>query len=245
MKLNKVTITGADDSIKPSDLIEISNKYPFVEWGILFSANKLGTPRYPTKEWLQELYSTVKGERINLSAHFCGGYASSILLGTFNALANIGIKMDIFNRYQVNFQASKYNNTIAEFNKLIEKTPMANFIIQANEINQIVVNDLIESKYQNVSFLFDASGGKGLMANEYKKPFDGFLCGYAGGLNPDNLKEELLKMVAAAGESTVWIDTESGVRSNEGKQFDLDKVVAFLEIAKEYVDLRQEPKKNS
>jgi len=37
MKINKITITGADDRTKISDLVQLQKDYPFVEWGILFS----------------------------------------------------------------------------------------------------------------------------------------------------------------------------------------------------------------
>lgn len=35
--INKVTVTGADDSIDPGDLISIQQEYPFVEFAILLS----------------------------------------------------------------------------------------------------------------------------------------------------------------------------------------------------------------
>ena len=38
MILDRVTITGADDSIHVEQLAELSQAYPYVEWGILVSA---------------------------------------------------------------------------------------------------------------------------------------------------------------------------------------------------------------
>ncbi|MHB1675039.1 MAG: hypothetical protein ACYCSP_12405 [Acidobacteriaceae bacterium] len=38
MKLETVTITGADDSTDIVELAELSEEFPFVEWGILISA---------------------------------------------------------------------------------------------------------------------------------------------------------------------------------------------------------------
>ena len=37
MKLTRVTITGADDSVEPRALAELSEAFPFVEWGLLMS----------------------------------------------------------------------------------------------------------------------------------------------------------------------------------------------------------------
>ena len=45
-------MTGADDSVDPKELFRISEKYPFVEWGILFSKSATGRYRYPSKEWI-------------------------------------------------------------------------------------------------------------------------------------------------------------------------------------------------
>jgi phosphoribosylanthranilate isomerase len=59
--------------------------------------------------------------------------------------------------------------------------------------------------------------------------------GYAGGLGPDNLAHEIPRIAKAAGDARVWLDMESGVRSNNDKQFDLDKVLQCLEIAKPFV----------
>jgi len=50
MKINKLTITGADDATNQDSLLDFSNNFGFVEWGILFSKTKLGEKRYPTLE---------------------------------------------------------------------------------------------------------------------------------------------------------------------------------------------------
>lgn len=59
MILDRVTITGADDSISPSGLLPLTKKYPFVEWGILVSVTKIGVPRYPTWAWIEEIQDRI------------------------------------------------------------------------------------------------------------------------------------------------------------------------------------------
>ena len=51
----RCTITGADDLVDPDDLVVLSREYPFVEWAILISASRAGTPRYPSSAWLERL----------------------------------------------------------------------------------------------------------------------------------------------------------------------------------------------
>ena len=40
--LERITVTGADDLVDPAELCAIAADFPFVEWGILFSAKRTG-----------------------------------------------------------------------------------------------------------------------------------------------------------------------------------------------------------
>ena len=81
--INKVTITGADTKIDPKVILELSKKYPFVEWGILISRSRIGTNRYPTLEWIKKLcfLKQLSGENVNMSLHVCGKMCQEILSG--------------------------------------------------------------------------------------------------------------------------------------------------------------------
>lgn len=70
------------------------------------------------------------------------------------------------------------------------------------------------------------------MPTTWPKPFSNVRTGYAGGLNPDNLEEQLTKIAAVVGNNSVSIDMESGVRTNN--EFDLDKVRRCLQMAKDF-----------
>ena len=64
MKLDRVTITGADDSVDPLQLRALSLEFPFVEWGILVShSNTICTsypkPRFPSPKWIADLQGLV------------------------------------------------------------------------------------------------------------------------------------------------------------------------------------------
>ena len=50
-----VTVTGADNSIRPEELVPIAKDYPFVEFGILLSKKQQGGKRFPSRDWLEEL----------------------------------------------------------------------------------------------------------------------------------------------------------------------------------------------
>ena len=82
--INRVTLTGADNSIEPQQLFELSEKYPFVEWGILLSRNSMGSKRFPSLKWMNRLESLDKdyfNQEILYSGHLCGSFVKELLMG--------------------------------------------------------------------------------------------------------------------------------------------------------------------
>ena len=241
MRLERVTITGADDKINPEDIISISKMFPFVEWGILFSPSRQGTPRYPSFDWINRLKekTDVSHAILRFSAHFCGDYTKEIietgdnkLIGENNCIKEFG---HMFNRVQLNFNATKH--TISdEFYDFIKRDARVKIIIQSNKANRDVCAEIIKRQIP-VHFLWDSSGGRGIANdNEWSVPFFNHFTGYAGGLTPDNLEGKLSKFFKFifGDETDIWIDAESGVRTDDN--LDMDKVVKFLEIASEYTE---------
>lgn len=83
------------------------------------------------------------------------------------------------------------------------------------------------------TILFDASRGNGVRPSHWPDPFPNKRCGYAGGLNPDTIEEDLAAIDRAAGSATVWIDLETGVRTND--ELDMEKVETVIAAASKYV----------
>ena len=234
-----ITVTGADDSIDPTELDKITMKYPFVEFGILLSKNSMGTPRFPSKEWLQKLAKLNESSSIdNFSAHVCGQWVRDILVGNYpDWQKEIGIKnsfFDImFSRYQLNTHGVYHE---FDLNKIRYFLNSKNVIFQYDEVNTDLIFTSMEEGIREVSVLFDISHGNGKLPENWPIPLEGVFCGYAGGLSPDNLEENLIKLEKLVGEDwKIWVDAETHLRSNYGTVFDLNKVEKFLEIAKPWV----------
>jgi hypothetical protein len=87
----------------------------------------------------------------------------------------------------------------------------------------------------DVSLLYDASWGRGILPEKWPTLPAEFKTGVAGGLSPDNLEEQLAKMADLPGPSPVWIDMETGVRDARSDAMDLAKVRRCLQIAQDYV----------
>jgi phosphoribosylanthranilate isomerase len=116
-------------------------------------------------------------------------------------------------RVQLNFNANSKKVTTAQLAALFEKYPTVSFITQFNQANAMVYLDLLESK--NHTVLFDASGGRGVSPAGWMYPLANTRCGYAGGLGPDNLVDQLRLIDTVAGNSLYWVDMEGKLRDLE------------------------------
>jgi hypothetical protein len=242
MQLKYVTLTGADNTVKPARLVELSEKYPFVEWAILFSKSKPCAPRYPSFDWVFELGDAAEGKKVNLSAHLCGQWVSEAMAGKSSFLDNSTKMAKLFQRVQLNMGKERLAEamTCQPLLDLVKKASKQ--VIFGGNYKYITVD---ADFFFNSEFLplYDASGGRGVETKEWPKamqtaggltPFTG----YAGGLGPDNVADELPRIAEAAGEAHVWIDMETKLRSKNAKGedvFDLTKCEQVLQAAKAYM----------
>lgn len=52
-------------------------------------------------------------------------------------------------------------------------------------------------------------------------------------MGPDNLEQELKNIASVAGDSEIWIDAETKLRTNN--KFDLNKCIKVLDIVNKYI----------
>lgn len=246
MKLDRVTITGADDSIEPEQLRQLSEEFPFVEWGILVSKNSMGRRRFPTADWLHRFRTMTRaGGHIDASMHLCGRLVRGLLVGDA-ITGEFWEWLDAFQRVQLNFHAEGIQWRTNKLREAIEDCSdegQREFIFQIDgNRGEEVLRDMIKDDSFEVSCvpLFDLSHGAGVLASEWPKPIlaPHVYHGYAGGLGPDNLAEQIPLIGKAAGDTPIWIDMETRVRSDNDRQFDLAKVRQCLEIAKPFIASR-------
>ena len=244
MRLDRVTITGADNSTNPVDLFNLSEKYPFVEWGILASAGSGGQPRYPGMGWVQALQMQVRNfyrlpqEQPRMCLHLCGRWVRDLLVGNVSVPSWM---FDEFDRVQLNFHAERNHCQPVDFRSALEGIGgERQYIFQLDGVlgnkhmmSLLAVNNA--AKPLDLAPLYDISGGAGILPPSWPKPIPNLYMGYAGGLGPDNLEEQIPKIAEAAGDARFWIDMETRVRSANDRIFDLKKVERCLEIAAGYI----------
>jgi hypothetical protein len=248
MNLDRVTITGADDSVLPADLIPLTHRFPFVEWGILVSQQLIGTRRYPTTKWIERLVNIAEQDcPMQLSMHLCGRWVGEILRGSTPSIDVAG-----FQRIQLNFHAERHVCVPEAFAQALRcyvkcaPRPDRQVIFQVDGVwgNKHYDALLRIDRQSDIDAvpLFDTSGGAGVLPDGgWPKPMyrdaSGAVLyhGYAGGLGPENLEEQIKAIAEAADDARIWIDMETRVRSEDNARLDLSKVERCLEIAARYM----------
>jgi len=262
MNLKQVTITGADDSIDPRILVDLSVEFPFAEWGILASLSNSGSNRYPTKIWLHTLSAIHElNESLHISLHIQGRYLREMFYHDRPQVADLDIWSRV-RRVQLNFHGEPVpleENLVKTFIRNLSSLGKGKqYIFQMDGVNDDFYLEHIwggdyfldePDAYPLSAPLFDRSAGAGVLPDSWPRAElleaipgpDGegvevkAYHGYAGGLGPDNLAEQLPLIAAAADGAPYWVDMETRVRSENDSKFDLAKVRHCLEIAAPFV----------
>lgn len=200
-----ITFTGADDRTDPIELGRLAADYP-VEFGILISESRKGTPRYPTGMSTTRLVRN--NPNLRFSFHLCGETARGVASGLAPFYGLVG---DNVRRVQVNLAQASYPDV----------TRIRRYGLSHHVETIVQSRDPFEFPCDiNVSWLYDPSGGRGESPANWPRPAPGLtMVGYAGGLGPDT-REAFNAIAEVAGQTAYWIDMESKVR-NQHDEFDL------------------------
>lgn len=231
MKLDRVTITGADNGTDFAMMKQLSLDHPYVEWGILVSQKQQGTDRFPSMQWIHQLVSRCMGLRLSL--HVCGKWVRDLFAGDERELVETvpGLGIGAFQRLQINTHGEKHElgkGGIDAMRDCLERLDVEQILIQIDGANPILNPTAVpkeglvaegDFRQRYVGF-HDLSHGAGITPKEWprrngrdvpgaqgREPY----VGYSGGLGPDNLKAELPRIAAAAGRRRIWIDMETKV----------------------------------
>lgn len=252
--IDRITFTGADDSVTPNELLKISAGHPKVEWGILISKNNMGTPRFPSAKWINELMQFHRRSYggMKISTHICGIWVKNLIgrprvrksrrsRSTSRRTCRRGSELELLetvplervDRVQLNFHASPHALSVIGLDAL--RGLDRQVIFQMDGTTNDALISAARFKSVDAIPLFDISGGRGISPDTWPEPFEcpvegKIYSGYAGGLGPENLESQIKKILEAAGDARIWIDMETKVRSNYDRQFDLGKVNQCLEI---------------
>lgn len=239
-KIIKVSCCGANELLDINDVVNFLVENPQVEIGIGVSKEKcsIGMPRY---NWILDLQKQLKNEKeiSRIAFHINGVWSKKIVE---NGILPQELVYFLWNNYglariQLNLIGSGYNyNNVSVYPlaNLITKQNQkrtSRFIIPVNEESLAFIKRL-QKITDNFDVLYDSSFGFGKKAKNYFSYFPKQLQGYAGGLNGDNIQEELMKIDKAQKFQTeIWVDAEGKLKKNNINTLDLVKAKKFVDNA--------------
>lgn len=237
-KLVHITFTGVDEMTDIGEMKRIQEKYPYVEFGVLFSKNwQHNGNRYINPTYM----GTLRKSGLRLSCHACGSVARDALRGNWLPLEQLTNGMYVFKRCQLNVSKADIKDEIIETSIPVG---LDEVIIQQESPDNMSIWNRIHD-HGSMSILFDASGGKGIDSEFRTLSVEGTKIGYAGGITPENVAGKLTSLFEDENVGEFWIDMESGVRTDDW--FDLKKVMDVIEacepIIKKYNGKRKQSKK--
>ena len=236
MFLKTIVCSGINEKNDINDAIEFLKKYKSAELGVQCSPRKAGyqTPRF---EWLKELLGKLNEQKIEnkVALHLNEGFAVSFCDGKvpdeISDLLSVGSTVG---RLQLNFKigretfASRSIPDIKTLQKAMKTVAPHPIILSTSQPNLSFIH---KAHHQGMKFdvLFDDSFGEGVAPDMRKPPlFNDVFQGYAGGLSPENVAEEVAKIDKLA-KGSVFIDAE-GKLKQDGK-FSFSKAEKFVQNA--------------
>lgn len=225
MKIQYCSLAGIDAQTDPGDLIRLGADYPFVEWAVLYKGYDGDKPRYPTDNWIRDFKSAPPSPQIAI--HLC----DDAITGFIDNRLDVMDMMQGFQRVQLNATVAHLAWDAGQLADRVAAETQWQFLFQFSQ-NKADYYPLFH-RLANCDVLFDESAGRGVETTQWPQPIAGKLCGYAGGLTPDNIADNLAKIDQVAGNRDVWIDMESGIRTDN--RFDAVKAERILMLAAAYV----------
>lgn len=209
MTLHTCTFTGVDDQTNLTLAADLARDNPIIEYGVLFSRTRAGfETRYPV-----DVTTIAKGLRernpsIKLALHVCGRAVSELVLGSPKMMETT----TLFDRVQLNFAIGRVPFTHEQLDDWIHRFGRP-VITQHNKANASL-GELIKSPNHQV--LFDTSGGLGIRpAAGWPAALDGKASGFAGGIGPDTVRDDVTCIAESNPETAFWVDMEGKIRTED------------------------------
>ncbi len=213
MKPARITFTGADPSCSVDDLLGLLAEAPGLELAFLYSETRQGSGRYPPAGWIREMVATIEQcigpGRVAL--HVCGRARFRLLEGD-PVDPELG-DLSRFARIQLNGTLTREH--VEALETIMREHPERQLIVQCEHSADL--RAALPPFDSPLQVLFDASGGRGIVRASWPAPLVGHLCGYAGGLGPDNVAREMPRIAAAARGAPYWIDMEGKLRDSQDR----------------------------
>lgn len=225
MNLRFITCSDARENLSPVQVVDLLKISPLAELGVQAHAPRMsyGEPRYT---WMQRVCEVAKISRtpVNIAIHvnftWCNDICVGIVPSEINSLLrhkNSYTFQPVVSRIQLNIDENTKMFDAEKLAKIIKGWKKFEVILPFNKITKPHIEELKKTGAQ-FSLLFDGSYGAGILPEKWDKPaYNDIAFGYAGGLSPDNVKENLDKISQILPTNyDTWIDAEGQLRDRYG-----------------------------
>jgi hypothetical protein len=227
MPLSNCSLTGIDEATPLVELAVVSDMYPYAEWGFLYSPKRQGTPgRYPSVARIQRAFKELP-PYVRVALHVCGSGVSQLLGGEPVVSGLVEQVRTRGGRVQLNFDAAAGEVDLEQLRQFLLSRSDLMFITPHYESNKAVTQSLVG--VENHAIVFDSSPGRDASPQAWQPPIESTLCGYTGGLGPDNLAQQLPRIYDVAGKCEFWINLEGRLR-DEHDRFSMSYARKCLQI---------------
>ncbi len=243
MNIEYITCSDMREHNDIDEIISLGKKYPMAEFAIQAHPSKF-SPYMPRYVWFDTLAHAARVNKMNLAMHVNAEYRTELCRGNipyhlhrlWEIQRNDGTH--VIGRVQININGGNdkfkfYADKVAD---IIRAYPDIKFIFQYAPVQKKRIQRLDK---QGVPFalLYDVSGGEGKLSRGSWGGIilSGHQTGYAGGLSPDNVVENLDYINTLLPKDCItWIDAEGKLKSpddNGKKLFDTALAEKYIERA--------------
>lgn len=238
MDLQYITCSDPRSDIPVQSMINFAMKYPLVEFGVQAHPGPMSYG-HSRNIWFNKFVELSKNMNVqpNIALHInyqwcdsmCDGVVPEQLSNWLN-MVNVHSGKNVVQRIQLNIGDGTRCFDAQKIADLIKKFPNQKFIFPWNNITAKSI-DALKQTDAKFLLLFDGSYGAGICPTKWTGPvYNDVPNGYAGGLGPKNVAENLDKINdILPSDYQTWIDAE-------GKLRDRYTTGAFsLDLAEKYV----------
>ena len=240
MKLQYVTCSDPRENLATDAVLQLAQSAPIVEIAIQAHPSRMsfGMPR---NNWFGKLLteSLYMNPFPNLAVHVNMEWCNDLCQGKIAPEIQNWLSLyhtngtPVIRRWQINIHGSKTETFNADaIAKLLNNFHDNEFIFQygASEYHRM---QRLDKNAANFSLLYDTSGGAGKLTKNWRAPlFKEHPQGYAGGLSPENVVQNLDKISKVAGSRTdIWIDAEGKLKTPGTKTFDINRAKQYINAA--------------
>ncbi len=238
MNLRYITCSDPREDIPAESLLNFTNQYPIAEIGVQAHLDSMISWR-PRNIWFNQIVALSKNMptppniALHINYQWCDCMCEGLVpheVKRWLSESNVYTKQPVIKRVQLNVGDYTHCFSPKGLAKLIAAYPNQEFIFPWNEKVAPQIGQLKKTGAR-FSLLFDGSYGEGIEPESWRAPvYNDIPHGYAGGLGPNNVAENLDKINAVLPpDYTTWIDAE-------GKLRDRRTTGSFtLELAEKYM----------